>query len=71
MKRSSSIEESYMNKRFIGPEEMAAYLDVSVNTVRSWVWMRQIPYHKLGRLVKFDLQEIDNWLKIRKVEIID
>jgi excisionase family DNA binding protein len=60
-----------MNKRFIGPEEMAAYLDVSINTVRSWIWMRQIPYHKLGRLVKFDLQEIDNWLKIRKVEMID
>ena len=60
-----------MNKRFISPDELSQYLGISVNTVRSWIWMRQIPYHKLGRLVKFDLQELENWLKIRKVETVE
>ena len=59
-----------MNKRFINKEELAQYLGISVNTIRSWVWMRQIPYVKLGKLVKFDLQEMENWLKIRTVKII-
>jgi excisionase family DNA binding protein len=55
-------------RRFLGSQELAAYLDVSINTVRSWVWQRQIPYHKLGRLVKFDLEEIEPWLKSKRVE---
>jgi len=59
-----------MNKRFIGIEDLAQYLDISTNTIRSWVWMRQIPYVKVGRLVKFDLNEIEEWLKIRRVNMI-
>lgn len=50
-----------MEKRFIGIIELAEYLGVSVNTVRYWVWHRQIPYCKLGRLVKFDLKDLEKW----------
>jgi excisionase family DNA binding protein len=55
-------------KRFIGTKECAEYLDVSINTIRTWVWQRQIPFVKMGRLVKFDLKELEQWLKKRKVE---
>ena len=54
-------------KRFVGVKELAEYLDLNVNTVRCWVRTRQIPYHKLGRLVKFDLRKIETWLKEREV----
>ena len=57
-----------MDKRFIGINELAAYLDVSVKTIRSWVWQRRIPYFKMGRLVKFDLRKIESWLKDKRVE---
>lgn len=57
-----------MQKRFIGIQELAEYLDISINTARTWVWQRQIPYHKLGRLVKFDIIELNEWLKDRKVK---
>ncbi len=59
-----------MDKQFIGVEDLAKYLDVSINTLRSWVWQRQIPYFKVGRLVRFDMQEVENWLKDRKVDIV-
>ena len=59
-----------MQKRFIGIKELAQYLDLSTNTIRSWVWMRKIPYFKMGRLVRFDLQEIDLWAKEGKVKEI-
>lgn len=55
-------------KRFIGTKELSEYLDVSINTVRHWVFSRQIPHVKMGRLVKFDLREIEGWIKKRKVE---
>jgi len=59
-----------MNRRFISKEELAIYLGVSPNTIRSWVWMRKIPYHKLGGLVKFDLQKVDSWAQERQTDMI-
>ncbi|MDD7202282.1 MAG: helix-turn-helix domain-containing protein [Sphaerochaetaceae bacterium] len=33
-------------------------LGVKESTIRKWVLERSIPYHKLGRLVRFDSQEL-------------
>jgi len=57
-----------MDKRYISIPELAEYLTISPNTVRSWVWQRSIPYLKIGRLVKFDIIEINNWLKDKRVK---
>jgi len=56
-----------MEKRFIGTEELAGYMDLSVNTIYSWVYARKIPFFKMGRLVKFDLKEIENWMTDMRV----
>ncbi len=58
-------------KKFVGIEDLAAYLGVRANTVRSWVWQRQIPYVKVGRLVRFDMQEVDTWIRDRRKEVVD
>ena len=58
-----------LEKRFIGIKECASYLGISINTLRSWVFMRKIPYIKMGRLVKFDLQELEAWIKKNKVSV--
>lgn len=55
-------------RRFLGVKDLAEHLGVPINTLRSWVWMRRIPYIKLGRTVKFDLQDIEEWIRDRKVE---
>jgi excisionase family DNA binding protein len=59
-----------MEKRFIGPQELAQYLGLSLETVRAWTWQRKIPFHKFGRLVKFDLREIESWAQENRVEKI-
>lgn len=52
-----------MEKKLIGIKELAALLGISVNTLYSWVWQRKIPCYKLsGRMVKFDIKEIEEWL---------
>ena len=43
-------------------------LGISVNTVYSWVNQRKIPYVKVGRLVRFDVIDIEKWLANNKVE---
>ena len=53
-----------MEKRFIGVKELAIYLDIKVPTIYSWVCQGRIPRYKLGgRMLKFDVAEIDAWMK--------
>jgi excisionase family DNA binding protein len=67
----AKAKEKKMNRNLVGPKELAQYLDLSINTVYAWVNMRRIPFFKIGRLVKFDLREIDNWRDSMKVEVSD
>jgi len=57
-----------MDKRLVNAMGLAGYLNLSVNTVYSWVWHKRVPYHKLGRVLRFDLNEIDKLLDTYKVK---
>ena len=57
-----------MEKRWIGVKEIAEYLDVKAATIYAWVSEKRIPYHKFGKLVKFDLREIDSLTARLRVE---
>jgi len=60
-----------MEARYIGVKEIAQYLGIKIDTVYGWIYMRKIPYHKLGRLVRFDLREIEGWMREKRVEEIN
>lgn len=47
-------------------EETADYLGVTKDTVRNWIKKTDIPAHKIGRLWKFKLTEVDDWVKSGK-----
>jgi len=47
---------------------LSLMLGVPVNTIRAWVYKRQIPYYKLGKLVRFNLKEIRVWVEAKKVQ---
>jgi len=53
-------------KKLIGIKELSAQIGVPVNTIYSWTSMRVIPFYKLGRLVKFNEEEIEKWIEERK-----
>lgn len=57
-----------MNKRLLNINELSEYIGLSTNTIYSWVSQRRIPYVKCGRLTKFDIQRIDEWIKESSVE---
>ncbi|MBF0556640.1 MAG: helix-turn-helix domain-containing protein [Nitrospirae bacterium] len=38
-------------------------MSLSEDTVRAWVKTGRIPFSKLGRAVRFDMQKIEQWLK--------
>ena len=59
------------DQKLIDIGHISEHLGVKVNTVYSWVNQRKIPYVKVGRLIKFDLQDINQWIAERKITAKD
>jgi len=57
-----------MNKRLININELSEYIGLSISTIYSWVSQRRIPFVKCGRLTKFDLERINEWINESSVE---
>jgi len=49
--------------RWLSVEEIAVHLGIKQDTVYKWVAKKQMPAHRVGRLLKFDKAEIDAWVK--------
>lgn len=49
-------------RRLLDVKELAEYIGLSVHTVYTMVSQRRIPFTKVGRLTKFDVRAIDEWL---------
>ncbi len=62
------MENVNMNEteRWLSVEEIARHLGVSKDTIRAWIKKNSIPYHKVGRLYKFRVSEVDAWVESGK-----
>lgn len=61
--------DEYVNEPWSSLEEVADHLGVNKDTIRNWIKKTDIPAHKVGRLWKFKLSEIDSWVKSGKSAI--
>lgn len=61
--------DNAINDKWVGIEEAAQYMDVTKDTVRNWIKKTDIPAHKIGKLWKFKLSELDTWIKSGKSAI--
>lgn len=53
----------YYNEAWVGIIEVASHLGVTKETIRNWIKKTDIPAHKIGKLWKFKLSELDAWVK--------
>ena len=51
---------------WVGIHEAATHLGVTKETIRNWIKKTDIPAHKIGKLWKFKLSELDEWVKSGK-----
>ena len=59
--------EAQVSENWIGLEDAAQHLGVRPITVRDWIKKdKGIPAHKIGKLWKFKLSELDEWVKSGK-----
>jgi excisionase family DNA binding protein len=59
----SLINQNLAETRWLSVDEIAMHLGIKKDTVYKWVAKKQMPAHKVGRLLKFDKSEIDHWVK--------
>lgn len=43
-------------------EEVAEHIGVSKDTIYRWISKKQLPAKKIGRLWKFKISEVDDWV---------
>jgi excisionase family DNA binding protein len=48
---------------YLTVEELAAYFKFSEQTIRRWIFNREIPFHKINNSVRFRLSEIETWVE--------
>lgn len=59
--------ESAIERRLITIAEAAQYTGLSVHTLYTMTSQRRIPFVKVGRLTKFDREQLDKWIKQQTV----
>ena len=60
-----------MEKRLITVKELSIYLGKSEGSIYQMIFRKEIPHIKLGRSVRFDLQEINEWIEKHSVKEVE
>ena len=48
---------------WVGIADVAAHLQVTRDSIYRWVDSKDFPAHRVGRLLRFRLSEVDDWVK--------
>jgi excisionase family DNA binding protein len=57
------MESNSVAEQWVSVEQVAAHLNVKALTIYKWLERKDMPAHKVGRLWRFKITEIDNWVK--------
>lgn len=57
-----------MTNEILNVTQLAEFLGVSIDTIYSWTMRKAIPHFKLGKMLRFNKQEIMRWLEAKRVE---
>jgi len=49
-------------------QEAAHFLSVSVSTLYGWAWQRRIPFVKVGRALRFDKADLEQFVRANRFE---
>ena len=52
-----------MSERWLSVDDITEHLGIKRDTVYKWVAHKNMPAHKVGRLLKFQVKEVDEWVR--------
>jgi len=50
-------------ERWVDVQEVAAHLGVTKDSIYRWIDKKGFPAHRAGRLLRFKLSEVDEWVR--------
>ena len=54
--------ENKVVESWVSTKDIAQHLGVTIDTIRNWIKKETIPCHKVGKLWKFKISEVDAWV---------
>lgn len=64
---SNEIDKN-ITEKWVNLEDIAEYLSVSKDTVRTWMREGKLPINKAGKRYKFKISEVDEWVRKGKIK---
>ena len=64
---SNEIDKN-ITEKWVNLEDIAEYLSVSKDTVRTWMREGKLPVNKAGKRYKFKVSEVDEWVRKCKIK---
>lgn len=52
-----------MSEPWVSVDDVAHHIGVAKDTIYRWIETRTMPAHRVGRLWKFKLSEVDEWVR--------
>jgi len=57
------MEAQVTAEQWVSVEQIAQHLNVKAFTIYKWLERKDMPAHKVGRLWRFRISEIDDWVQ--------
>jgi excisionase family DNA binding protein len=57
------MEAAQPAEQWVSVEQIAQHLNVKAFTIYKWLERKEMPAHKVGRLWRFKITEIDQWVR--------
>ena len=51
------------NERWLSMKEICVHLGISRDTALKWINQKNLPVHKIEKIWRFSVSEIDEWMK--------
>ena len=61
------MNSEVVNRRFVNKKGLCEYLDVSIGKVEKMMYDEGLKYVKFGRNVRFDINDVNDYMNNRKV----
>ena len=59
----NNTSENAMPEKWVNLKDVAVYLSMSEDTVRTWIKEGKLPFYRVGKRYKFKISEIDDWIR--------
>ena len=53
-----------MSEPWVSVEQIAEHLGVTRDSIYRWIESKGLPAHRIGRLWKFKISEVDDWVRV-------